>query len=937
MRRHNKVIHHCRLACRALGGILAVILIVFLYLSTQGIPRHFIDQWLGNLGAAGYRVTVERIRLDLLAGIVAENFRAFEDADRRTPMLEADRVVLSLNPLDWRHHKTGLRSLRIYNGLLRLGLVDQPEFKDSDALVLRNVDGAVKFGSTVWQLTEFSADLLGLKINCSGAIHTVKPRRSAPAPLTPKPPAITSTQIRAASSPSANTVATTKSSTPIPVTRKLGMLGRSQHEKIFELIKQLNAITFAIPPHADIDFQIYTDDPSANTAKIRMEGAETTAFGMRFDQWRLAADLSAGKLRVDEARLQRQDRLLLLSGSYLFANSVVEARLRGRSAIMEWLPVIPRTACAKLAASGFPLDCPIRYDIQVDPSPITQAVNHVHGQAQLGQTYVSPPALTNVGNVKGLWVEECAVEFAVTEGALALDRLYLALGQGKTQGTFQGSLNYAFDSGDYDGQLAASFDPQALLPFIGSNASEYIEALAFKDGPPVIDCDFYGQSDRYDAFRISGRIQGSNFIYNAVPVTSLASRFDFSGGILSFDAIHLVPTSQAARQSVEGDGAVSGRMSTDLSSTVVDFDVLSAADPVAVIRLISTNIAGYLGNLRVAGTNRIAAKGRFDYDTGALTDIKAAIEGSHWIYPPFYIDRCSLKMTLLQSSIDLTDICAEIGEGRVTGKAYFYPDENIDNFRYAVNARTDGVNLNTLIQMLGFKGSEDCDGFIQGQCELAGNIGSGCGKTAIGAGQVRIDDGLLFQVRMFGGLSRMLAILNPNLGAIDFTDFSTDLSIKDCKVSTRNGAMSGPALAVHGEGLYAFDGNMDFVVWAQIQQHYRVFNQVNTITAPLAKLLAFRLTGTTTNPKWWPMNLTKDQLLAMPKELLITMPKNVLMGLPQELLVNLPRDVLITLPRELLITLPKAILINLPKELLIELPKDTWRKIAPQQPAKTNP
>jgi len=296
-----------------------------------------------------------------------------------------------------------------------------------------------------------------------------------------------------------------------------------------------------------------------------------------------------------------------------------------------------------------------------------------------------------------------------------------------------------------------------------------------------------------------------------------------------------------------------------------------------------------------------------------------------------------MNMAIRQSSVDLTDIRAEISEGRLSGRAYFYPDDNATNFRYAVNARADDVNLDTLMQMLGIKGSENCDGFIQGQCQLAGNIGPGCGDTATGAGRVRIDDGRLYQMHMFGGLSRMVAILNPNLGNIEFTDFNANVTIKDRKFSTHDAVVSGPALIVHGEGLYAFDGGLDFVVWAQIQQHYQVLSRINHLTAPLARLLAFRLSGTVADPKWWPLNLTKDQLLALPEELLITMPRDVLIGLPQELLVNLPRDVLITLPRELLFTLPKEILINLPRELFIEIPKDTWHKLTPQQPAKTKP
>lgn len=737
--------------------------------------------------------------------------------------------------------------------------------------------------------------------------------------------------------------ASTQAPASIPVTRKLGALGRSQHERIIELIKQLNAIKFGLPPHADIEFQIYTDDPSASRAAIRMEGAGTRAFGMRFDQWRFAADLNNGKLHLVEARLQHQDQFILLSGSYAFTNRVVEAHLRGQVTLKDWLPVIPRSARSELAASGLPLGCPIQYDIQVDPSPVAQVLDHAHGRVELAKTYVSSPLATqNPHRMKGLWIEQCSTEFAIADGTLTLDPVYLVLGQGQTQGTLQGSLSYSIDSGDYEGQLSVAIDPQALLPFIGSNASDYVEAFVVKGAPPRIDFDFYGRTNRSDIFCMSGCVQGSNFIYNAVPVTSLEARLNFAGGIISFDAIRLIPASRLAGKPGAGESTVGGWVSTDLNKTVIDFNILSTADPVAVTRLISTNIAGYLGDLRVAGTSRIAAQGRVDYDTGALTDMEASIEGIRWIYPPLYIDRCSMNMAICQSSVDLTDVRAEISEGRLSGTAYFYPGENATNFRYAVNARVDDVNLNTLIQMLGLKVSEDCDGFIQGQCQLAGNIGPGCGNTVAGAGRVRMDDGRLYQMHMFGGLSRMLAILNPNLGNIEFTDFSANATIKDRKFSTHDAVVSGPALIVHGEGLYAFDGGLDFVVWAQLQQHYQVLTRINHLTAPLAKLLAFRMTGTVADPKWWPLNLTKDQLIALPKELLITMPKDVLMGLPQELLVNLPRDVLITLPHELLVTLPREILIklpreiliNLPKELFYEIPKDTWHKLAPQQPAK---
>ncbi len=871
-----------RAARLLLGLILLLALAAFLYLSVQGVPRRCVNRWLNALRSQGHCVTVERIRLDPLEGIVAERFRWFEDRNQLLPMLEADRVALFLNPCAWFRQATGLRRLRVSGACLRLGLVAHPT-SDADALVLRNVSGGVIFGEDAWHLNDVTADLLGLQITCRGEIRLG--RAAAPAAA--------------------------RQDAAVP--RMLNALTRAQRERILELARQLNAITFGIPPRADIAFQLDTDNPEVNEAALRMEGAATCAFGMRFDHWQLRAELKDGRARLVEAGLQQQGQRLDCSGSYVFSNRVVEARLRGRLIPEDWAALAPRAWRDALKQSGLALRGPIQCDICLDPCPVEQAPDHLHGWLTLTKA-----------DARGVWIEQGLAGFTTGESTVHVDPFYALLGKGPGQGPAQGQLSYAWDTGDYEGRLDAQFDPQILAPLLNSNLAAFAGAFVFPERPPAGELDFSGRTGRDDALWLAGSLRASNFTYQTVPVTAFESRIGYAAGRLAFDGARLV----------RPEGEVTGWLTADPDGAALDLDLVSTANPRAIARIIGPEVAADLAGFHFAGPMRIAVRGRLDYGAGTRTDLRAEIAGRDWGYAPFHATRADLEIAVKQSRFDLANIRGEAYEGAFSGKAAFYPAGAAANFRYEAEAQADNLNLNTLLQALGYQGREEYEGQVYAACALAGSIGPGQGQTAAGGGWLRIQDGQLYQLRLLGGFSRLLSIIYPGLGTVSLTDFAANFTVKDRKIDTPDAVLSGPTLAIHGKGYCAFDEQLDFILWAQAPDRRHYLPRLSQATAPLfTRLLAVRLTGTAADPKWWPLNLTRDQLLALPKDILITMPKDVLLGLPHDLLVSLPREVLVTLPRDILVTLPKRVFLDLPEELFIKLPQDIWNVLRPA-PAK---
>jgi len=109
-----------------------------------------------------------------------------------------------------------------------------------------------------------------------------------------------------------------------------------------------------------------------------------------------------------------------------------------------------------------------------------------------------------------------------------------------------------------------------------------------------------------------------------------------------------------------------------------------------------------------------------------------------------------------QSRLDLTDIQVELYEGTLNGKASLYPIGVGTNsqappgqVQYDVSVRVDEINLKTLLHSLGYKDKEALKGFIYSECVVSGVIDKERGNPVSGSGWVRIDNGQLFQLRLF--------------------------------------------------------------------------------------------------------------------------------------------------------------------------------------------
>ena len=86
-------------------------------------------------------------------------------------------------------------------------------------------------------------------------------------------------------------------------------------------------------------------------------------------------------------------------------------------------------------------------------------------------------------------------------------------------------------------------------------------------------------------------------------------------------------------------------------------------------------------------------------------------------------------------------------------------------------------------------------GTLDGTARIGGYIGTGTGPSVTGAGHVDVRGGLLFQTKLFSGLSAILSKIIPDFTLFAQTDASGDFTIRNSRVPPATSSSRAPCSA----------------------------------------------------------------------------------------------------------------------------------------------
>ncbi len=192
--------------------------------------------------------------------------------------------------------------------------------------------------------------------------------------------------------------------------------------------------------------------------------------------------------------------------------------------------------------------------------------------------------------------------------------------------------------------------------------------------------------------------------------------------------------------------------------------------------------------------------------------------------------------------------------GDVQGEAkVLMPGFDEDKMRFTMHFDHKGGTLDELADVFGMD-LEGKKGILDSTIELEGAIGTNVLSTLTGSGSVRVREGHLLQMKLFAGLTELLADWVPGVGYIvNQSQLSADFTASNGVFRTENLFIEGGLVSIKGWGSYDAGGDeLDMTVRVQLLKEQTLLGTIiHPVTWPFTKLLLeFRATGSIEDPEW---------------------------------------------------------------------------------------
>ncbi len=194
--------------------------------------------------------------------------------------------------------------------------------------------------------------------------------------------------------------------------------------------------------------------------------------------------------------------------------------------------------------------------------------------------------------------------------------------------------------------------------------------------------------------------------------------------------------------------------------------------------------------------------------------------------------------------------------GRYQGDAYLsFPGYEGTNITFGVRLTCTDGRLKELADFSNYETGAH-DGKVDGHLTLTGRVSSEQADYSSfnGSGSIRITEGYLAQMKLFAGLTELLADKVPGVGfLVNQSQASADYTIKDGIFYSDNIFIEGEVFSLKAWGSYdMIRDEMDFTVRIQFMKKESWLGKVvHPVTWPFTKLLLeFKAKGSLADPTW---------------------------------------------------------------------------------------
>lgn len=792
------------------------LLLAFAYLHLVGLPTYVTDVFLDRMAQRGYVLQIKRLRLELDRGLVASDVRMFASAHAAEPFLTAQELTLALDPSALLRHRRSVPVLGIVDGKLvaQLGTERFGAREGTRSLAVDQIHLRFSASEQEIHLRDFHAHMLGIQFRGRGTVYLPPPAADV-ALDRPPPPA------------EAN-----------PLTTVLQGIEEAP-DWVLHLVEQINALSFRAPPTAEFVFAVYPAHPQSNIASFLLDGPSGGRLkGVEIDRFRLDASWKNQRLHIPDLQLCRGDDQVGLSGWWETDSQTVSAHLVNTLPLNIYLNLLPPTLRQPVSAVIQDPSFPLHVELQVGPTPLATVLDTVSGRI-----------VASKARIQDIPIEHLDLSFFRQGPLLRLEsgRVQLDSGPGASHLHIR-EADYRLDTKHYQGHVAGTLNPHVLKPVLTPNFRTIVEWFGIQE-PLQGDVQIGGRLGD-PAISCYGPVQATNFTIRGVAIDSLEGDLNITNEVMHLTGVTLT----------RPEGLARGDVHMAFSNQTLRLDVDSRLDPRAVAEMLGPAVADFMAPFHLKGPTHVHVNGRLDYCNFSLNQLQAQVEAQGLGYDRWVADTAQFDLEVTGHHLDFTNVTATAYGGTFSGHGALYPVGRDDHWRYEIKGRATGARLDELLAATLDETTGTLRGLLDITGRLAGYIGEGTGPLATGTGRIKIRNGLLFETKLFSGLTAILSTIFPETSLFAQTDARGSFAIRNSRVYSRDIELMGSLFSIKASGRYGFDGDLRFRVEVQPLRKGPVAALVRLATLPVTRLLEFRLTGTFETPRWRPTNLNPADL-----------------------------------------------------------------------------
>jgi hypothetical protein len=389
---------------------------------------------------------------------------------------------------------------------------------------------------------------------------------------------------------------------------------------------------------------------------------------------------------------------------------------------------------------------------------------------------------------------------------------------------------------DFRLNVESSVNPSALRTLVPADFRQFLSEWEWTR-PPAIRLIIRGTSQEPSTWKGDGTVAMGRTRFRGVWMNNASANLHFADGAMTYDQLSVT----------RDEGVGTGSFTYDWAKHEVRLaNVQTSLRPSEAIYWVDPKLVKAVAPYKFRQPPKLAVNGVVQFHGGKNTHLEVAVDapkGMDYVFLgktlPF--DRIKARLLFTDDRLQLSEVQGALFGGTVRGTADISLARSDPH--YQANLAVAQIDFPRLTDLY-FK-YRTAQGQMSGEYDFTG-LGDNA-RTMRGSGSIRVSNGDIFAIPIFGPLSRLIGSIIPGTGYSVAHNASAGFSIKEGVAHSDDFKVSGNLFGMVGHGdIHFLDDKLDFDV--------RIDANIpgGVVLAPVYKLFEYKGEGSLKKPDWHP-------------------------------------------------------------------------------------